>query len=99
MIQGVVLVAAIHAATSIAADSGFTKLTGRWLRPDGGYVLEIRTVDARGAIDAAYLNPRPINAARAEAARKGSTLTVVVELRAPTFWRPCSRDSTSSSSG
>jgi len=68
-----------------AADSGFERLKGRWVRPDGGYVLEIRAVDARGAIDAAYLNPRPINVARAEVTRDGSLLKVFVELRAPNY--------------
>lgn len=68
-----------------AADSGFERLKGRWVRPDGGYVLEIRAVDARGAIEAAYLNPRPINVARAEATRAGSILKVFVELRAPNY--------------
>ena len=70
-------------AITLAADSGFGRLNGRWLRPDGGYVLEIRGVDAGGTIDAAYLNPRPINVARAEATRDGSTLKILVELRAP----------------
>lgn len=85
---GVVLAAALLAVGILAAgaaDSGFEKLKGRWVRPDGGYVLEIRAVDSRGAIDAAYLNPRPINVGRAEATRNGSTLKVVVELRAPNY--------------
>lgn len=68
-----------------AVDSGFERLKGRWVRLDGGYVLEIRAVDARGTIDAAYLNPRPINVARAEATRDGSKLKVFVELRAPNY--------------
>lgn len=68
-----------------AGDSGFERLKGRWVRPDGGYVLEIRAVDARGTIDAAYRNPRPINVARAQATRDGSTLKVVVELNAPNY--------------
>jgi hypothetical protein len=72
-------------AVTLAADSGFERLNGRWLRPDGGYVLEIRSVDAGGTIDAVYLNPRPINVARAEATRDGSTLRIVVELRAPNY--------------
>ena len=67
------------------AGPGFGPLTGRWLRLDGGYVLEIHGVDAGGRIDAAYLNPRPINVARAEATREGSTLKVFVELRAPDY--------------
>jgi hypothetical protein len=68
-----------------AADSGFGAVNGRWLRLDGGYVLEIRAVDAGGTIDAAYFNPQPINVARAEATRDGSTLKVFVELRAPNY--------------
>jgi hypothetical protein len=63
----------------------FQVLNGRWLRPDGGYVLEIRAVEASGKIDAAYLNPKPINIAKAEATRDGSTLKVFVELRAPNY--------------
>lgn len=79
------IAAAILLMRAGAADAGFERLRGRWVRPDGGYVLEIRAVDGRGAIDAAYLNPRPINVARAEATRDGSTLKVFVELRAPNY--------------
>jgi hypothetical protein len=71
--------------TANSAESGFRALRGRWLRPDGGYILDIRDVDARGTIDAAYLNPRPIPVARAEATRDSSTLNVFVELRAPGY--------------
>ena len=68
-----------------AAEPGFGAVQGRWLRLDGGYVLEIRSVDASGSIDAVYLNPQPINVARAEATRDGSTQKVFVELRAPNY--------------
>jgi hypothetical protein len=54
-------------------------------RPDGGYIVEIRGVDPSGKIDAVYLNPKPVNVARAEATRNGSTLKVAVELRAPNY--------------
>jgi len=83
----VVLVVGIAAAFTLlrGANGGFDALNGRWLRPDGGYVLEIRSVDAGGKIDAAYLNPNPINVAKAEATRDGSTLKVFVELRAPNY--------------
>ena len=66
-----------------SAGPGLAALNGRWLRPDGGYVLEIR--GAEGAVAATYLNPRPINVARAEATRQGSTLKLFVELRAPGY--------------
>ena len=73
------------AATADSTESGFRALSGRWLRPDGGYILDIRDVDASGKIDAVYLNPRPIPVARAEATRDSSTLRVFVELRAPGY--------------
>ena len=75
----------VFAAVTFAADSGFAALKGRWLRPDGGYVLEIRDVDAKGKMDAAYLNPRPINVGKAEATRQGAALKIFVELRAPGY--------------
>ena len=56
-------------------------LQGRWTRPDGGYVLEIKGVAADGRLDAAYFNPRPIRVAEARAVREGSTIKVTVELR------------------
>jgi hypothetical protein len=58
------------------------KLKGRWLRPDGGYVLEVKDVDgASGKLDVAYLNPRSIHVSKAEASRDGDNLKVFVELR------------------
>lgn len=70
---------------SCAEVPGFQMLNGRWLRPDGGYILEIRSVDSGGKIDAVYLNPKPINIAKAEATRDGSTLKIFVKLRAPNY--------------
>jgi hypothetical protein len=67
------------------SDAAFARLNGRWLRPDGGYVLEIRGAGAGGAIDVAYRNPQPINVARAEATRAESTVKVFIELRAPGY--------------
>ena len=63
----------------------FLPLSGRWVRTDGGYVIEIRSVDPGGRMQAAYYNPNPINVARAEAARSGAAVTVFIELRAPGY--------------
>ncbi|MCU0785585.1 MAG: hypothetical protein MUF81_16385 [Verrucomicrobia bacterium] len=60
---------------------GFEKLKGKWLRPDGGYILEIRTATAEGKLEAGYFNPRPINVAKAEASQEGATVKVFIELR------------------
>ena len=57
------------------------RLVGRWVRPDGGYLLEVREVGKDGSMKAGYFNPRPINVAKAEWRQKDGVLTVFVELR------------------
>jgi hypothetical protein len=66
---------------SAAVRPEFAKLAGKWERPDGGYVLEIKGVDASGTIAAAYFNPNPINVSRAAALNKDGAIKVFVELR------------------
>ncbi len=39
----------------------FDKLKGRWVRPDGGYVIELKELLPENRISAAYYNPSPIN--------------------------------------
>ena len=75
ILSALVLMLGIAAAVTLlrGANGGFDALNGRWLRPDGGYIFEIRAVDANGKIDAFYLNPQPINVAKAEATRDGAT--------------------------
>ncbi|MGO9566540.1 MAG: hypothetical protein ACLP5H_03260 [Desulfomonilaceae bacterium] len=63
------------------AKPGFEELKGRWHRPDGGYIIEIKNVDASGKMDVAYFNPKPINVSKAEATREGSATKVFIELR------------------
>ncbi len=64
-----------------APEPTFEKLTGLWQRPDGGYLIEIRSVGPDGEMNAAYFNPRPINVAKAGASQNGATITVFIELR------------------
>jgi len=64
-----------------AAPADFAKLTGKWLRPDGGYVLDIRAAAPDGHLTALYFNPNLINVSAARAAREGGALKVFVELR------------------
>src|SRR5512147_1971506 len=45
-------------ASALIPKSAFEKLTGLWQRPDGGYLIEIRSVGPDGEMDAAYFNPR-----------------------------------------
>jgi len=57
------------------------KLVGRWLRPDGGYILHLSEPGPKGELKAAYFNPLPINVSRAEWRHQKDHLGVFVELR------------------
>lgn len=69
------------AATGTKDNTGFDVLKGRWLRPDGGYIIQIQSIDGSGRMDAGYFNPRPINVFKAEAKQEGGKVKVFVELR------------------
>jgi hypothetical protein len=71
--------AAAHAMVFAADD--FQPLMGRWQRTDGGYVIDIRSIDAEGKIEAGYFNPRPINVEKAQASKDKEHIKVEVELR------------------
>jgi len=87
------MVGAVLLAAGVAAGYWFWKqnaipsgpnpsiLIGRWLRPDGGYVLELSDPAPRGLLKAVYFNPRRINVSRAEWKRKDGLLRVFIELR------------------
>lgn len=64
------------------SESPFGVLQGRWVRPDGGYMITIKGADASGRLDAAYANPNPLPFSKAEARRDGDTLRIFLELRA-----------------
>jgi hypothetical protein len=70
----------MSASDEIFADD-FSPLLGRWQRADGGYVIEVRQIQADGRIDAGYFNPRPINVARAQASVFDDKIKIEVELR------------------
>jgi hypothetical protein len=82
---GLTFLPSFHAPALAQGKPGFEVLKGRWVRPDGGYVIEIQGVDAGGRMQAAYYNPNPINVSRAEAALAGSVVTVFIELRGPGY--------------
>ena len=69
-------------SNSAAADPGFGALPGRWVRPDGGYVITIKSVEVGGKLDAEYANPKLLPFARAEASHDGPTIKIFLELRA-----------------
>lgn len=69
-------------AQATPAAPAYGALVGRWVRPDGGYVITIKAVDASGKLDASYANPAPLPFYTAEASRDGSAVKAFFELRA-----------------
>ena len=93
VLKGVVLLLTIGLACGFLlsppalaqAQPDLMALRGRWVRTDGGYVIEIKSVEPGGRMQAAYYNPNPINVSRAQAARSGAAVTVFIELRGPGY--------------
>jgi hypothetical protein len=57
------------------------RLAGQWLRPDGGYVLQLTNIRDDGGLKANYFNPNPINVHRAKWGYKDRMVNLFVELR------------------
>jgi hypothetical protein len=72
--------ASAKAAPATDAPEAVKKLMGRWMRADGGYVLELRKAEISGVVEAAYFNPNPIKVSRAMWMQGGSGLQIMVEL-------------------
>lgn len=70
------------AAMASGPQAAFGVLAGRWVRPDGGYVIRIKAVDAGGKLDASYANPSPLPFYIAKVTRDGDALKLFFELRA-----------------
>jgi hypothetical protein len=79
-------------AASVYAGSGETvkpssgqtdlrRLKDRWVRPDGGYVLELTEIKKDVSLKASYFNPRPINVSKATWSCKEGKINLFVELR------------------
>ncbi len=60
--------------------SPLERLIGRWQRTDAGYVIDIRSIDRFGAVDAHYLNPNPIHVSQARVSDTDDQLELFIEL-------------------
>jgi len=81
--QGGTAPAASGAAASPAATTpGFDTLKGTWIRPDGGYRIEIAGVASDGQIAATYFNPNRLPFAKALATMDRAMLRAAFELQA-----------------
>jgi uncharacterized protein (DUF2147 family) len=69
-------------ASAPAQQAGLDALVGAWVRPDGGYVIVIKSVGGDGTLQAMYFNPSPLPFAQAKAVREGGVVRAQFELRA-----------------
>ena len=59
--------AAENPKAAVVADAvSPTRLVGRWLRPDGGYVVELRHAAENGQLVASNSNPRPVHVSQSK---------------------------------
>ena len=70
-----------HVSAADPTQNDFQRLEGRWVRPDGGYILELRSIKKDGGVSAAYFNPRSIKVYSAKVSRKEGNVILFVELR------------------
>jgi len=67
-------------AVTLSSPESAQRLIGRWQRTDAGYVIDIRSVDRFGAVDAHYLNPNPIHVSQARVSDTEEQLELFIEL-------------------
>lgn len=67
-------------AVALSSPESAQRLIGRWQRTDAGYVIDIRSVDRFGEVDALYLNPNPIHVSQARVSDTDDQLELFIEL-------------------
>ncbi len=77
----VAVVVGFVASPLAATKADYSQIVGQWVRASGGYVLDIQNVQPDGKLQAAYLNPRPINVSKAHANVDTGRIDLFVELR------------------
>ena len=80
--QGTAPAASGAADSPVAAAPAFATLKGTWVRPDGGYRIEIANVASDGQIAATYFNPNRLPFEKALATMDGARLRAAFELQA-----------------
>jgi hypothetical protein len=64
-----------------AANVACQVVKGKWVRPDGGYIIDIMSISQDGTMGCTYFNPDPIHVSQATAADDNGVVRVFVELR------------------
>ena len=71
----------VFTSTVCANPASFDVLMGKWIRPNGGYVIQINKVGTEGHLDAEYFNPKSIHVEKAFASHHSGKLEIFIELQ------------------
>jgi len=66
----------------VAGNTDVEVLKGRWVRPDGGYTIVIKSIGPNDQLEVMYFNPNALPFAKAQAWREGTAPRAFFELRA-----------------
>ena len=66
---------------SLAEKLEFVVLIGEWVRPDGGYKIQIRDIKFDGSTDVGYYNPDRINVAEAKVSLWKGMVKLFIKLQ------------------
>jgi len=73
--------AAVKTEAQVQMTGAFEKIKGKWVRSDGGYVLEFKQLLENNALDVAYFNPSPIHVGKARIYEERGFIKIFVELQ------------------
>ena len=74
-------IAAVKAEATVQMTGAFERIKGKWVRSDGGYVLEFKQVLPNNDLVVAYFNPSPIHVGKARIYEERGFTKIFVELQ------------------
>lgn len=63
-----------------AEQPDFVVIAGKWVRPDGGYIIQVRDIKPDGSVDVGYFNPGEINVAEAKVSEWKGLVKLFIKL-------------------
>lgn len=68
-------------ATASDESLDFTKVIGKWVRPDGGYTIHVRDIKPDGSLNAGYFNPGEIRISEATVSKWKGFIKLYIKLQ------------------
>jgi hypothetical protein len=71
----------VRETAASAEKPDFKVIVGEWVRPDGGYIVRVKSVRPDGSVDAGYYNPGKINIAEARVSTWKGLIKLFIKLQ------------------